>query len=78
MLVKCLTAKRLKQGYRYHKLRKAFPSSNVDTMNCFKIQSEPEFHGYLVYKFNKNMGRTDFSDQFCNIIIRHKHIGFNL
>ena len=30
---KCLTAKLLKQGYRYHKLRKAFPSSIADTMN---------------------------------------------
>ena len=24
------------------------------------------------------MGRTDFSDQFQNIIIRHKRIGFDL
>ena len=30
---KCLTTKLLKQGYRYHKLRKAFPSFTVDTMN---------------------------------------------
>ena len=30
---KCLTAKLLKQGYRYHKLRKAFLSSIADTMN---------------------------------------------
>ena len=29
---KCLTAKLLKQGYRYHKLR-FFPSSIADTMN---------------------------------------------
>ena len=29
---KCLTAKLLKQGYRYHKLRKAF--FKYDTMNC--------------------------------------------
>ena len=29
----CLTAKLLKQGYRYHKLRKAFLSSIADTMN---------------------------------------------
>ena len=34
---KCLTAKLLKQGYRYHKLRGAFPpSSVVDTMNWFQ------------------------------------------
>ena len=30
---KCLTAKLLKQSYRYHKLRKAFLSSIADTMN---------------------------------------------
>ena len=30
---KCLTAKLLNQGYRYHKLRKVFPSSIADTMN---------------------------------------------
>ena len=30
---KCLTAKLLKQGYRYHKLRKDFPSSIADTIN---------------------------------------------
>ena len=29
----CLTAKLLKQGYRYHKLRRVFPSSIADTMN---------------------------------------------
>ena len=34
---KCLTAKLLKQGYRYHKLRKVFfPSSIADTMNWFQ------------------------------------------
>ena len=32
----------------------------------------------LVYKFKKIMGRTDFSDQFRKIIIRHKRIGYNL
>ena len=30
---KCLTAKLLKQGYRYHTLRKIFSSSIADTMN---------------------------------------------
>ena len=35
-------------------------------------QSEPEFFGDLVYKFNKIMGRADFSDPFRKIIIRHK------
>ena len=39
---------------------------------------EPEFYGDIVYKFKKIMGRTDFSDQFRKIIIRHKHIGYDL
>ena len=34
---KCLTARLLKQGYQYHKLRKVFfPSSIADTMNWFQ------------------------------------------
>ena len=40
--------------------------------------SEPELYGDLVYKFRTTMGRTDFSDQFRKIIIRHKHIGYDL
>ena len=40
--------------------------------------SEPEFYGDLVYKFKMIMGRTDFSDQFRKIIIRHKRIGYDL
>ena len=39
--------------------------------------SEPEFYGDLVYKFENIIGRTDFTDEF-RIIIRHKHIGYNL
>ena len=37
--------------------------------------SEPEFYGDLVCNFKQIMGRTDFSDQFRKIIIRHKRIG---
>ena len=43
--------------------------------------SEPEFYGDLEFygdKFKKNMDGTDFSDQFQNIIIRHKRIGYDL
>ena len=40
--------------------------------------SEPEFYDDLVYKFKKIMGRTDFSDKFRQIIIRHKRIGYDL
>ena len=34
--------------------------------------------GYLVYKFKKIMDVPDLSDQFRNIIIRHKRIGYNV
>ena len=33
---KCLTSQLLKQGYRYHKLRKGFSKSIADTMNWFQ------------------------------------------
>ena len=87
---KCLTAKLLKQGYRYHKLRKAFIKfyrRHNELVSKFNIGlksllhqglSEPEFYGDLVYKFIKVRGITDFSDQFRKIIMRYKHIGYNL
>ena len=77
---KCLTAKLLKQGYRYHKLRKAFSKlyrQHHELVSKFNVGlksllhqglSEPEFYGNLVYRFKKIMGRTDFSDQFRKII----------
>ena len=73
---KCLTAKLLKQGYRYQKFRKAFFMffcRHHELVSKFNVGlksilhqglSEPEFYGDLVYKFKKIMGRTDFSDQF--------------
>ena len=36
--------------------------------------SAPEFY----VDFKKIMGRTDFSDQFRNVILHYKHIGYNL
>ena len=73
---KCLTAKLLKQGYRYHKLRKDFSNfyrRHYELISKFNVGlisllhrglSEPEFYGDLVYKFQKIRGMTDFSDQF--------------
>ena len=61
-----LTAKHLQQGYRYHKLRKAFSKfyrrhfvlvSKYNTGLRSLLQqglSEPEFYGDLVYKISKN------------------------
>ena len=87
---KCLTAKLLKQGYRYHKLRKAFSKfyrRHYELISKFNVRlksllhqglSEPEFYGDLVYKFKKIRGMTDFSDQFRKIIMRYKRIGYNI
>ena len=87
---KCLTAKLLNMGYRYHKVRKAFSKfyrRHHELISLFNVGlksllnqglSEPEFYGDLVYKFKKIRGLTDFSDQFRKIIMRYKHIGYNL
>ena len=60
---KCLTAKLLQQGYRYHKLRKTFSKfyrRHYELISKFNVGlkmllreglSEPEFYGDLVYKF---------------------------
>ena len=80
---KCLTAKLLQQGYRYHKLRKTFSkfyrrpyefiSFNVGlNMLLRESLSEPEIYGDLVYKFKKLIGRNDFPFQ------RYRPIGYNL
>ena len=39
--------------------------------------SEPEFHGDLVCKFKKLIGRNDVSFQFRKIITRYRRIGYN-
>ena len=69
---KCLTAKLLKQGYRYHKLRKAFSKfyrRHYELISKFNVRlksrlhqglPEPEFYGDLVYKIKKIRGVTDF------------------
>ena len=61
----CLTAKLLKQGYRYNKLRKAFSMffrRHYKLISKFNVGlksllhqglSEPEFYGDLVYKLKK-------------------------
>ena len=64
----------LKQGYRYHKLRKAFSKfyrRHYELISKFNIGlksllyqglSEQEFYGDKVYKFKKIRGMIDFSD----------------
>ena len=86
---KCLTAKLLQQGYRYHKLRKTFSrfyrrhyelicKFNVGLKTLLReVLSEPEFYADLVYKFKKLIGRNDFSFQFIKFIMRYRRIGYN-
>ena len=71
-----LTAKLLKQGYRYYKIPKAFSkfyhrhSELIVKYNIRLITllqqgiSEPIFYGDLVYKFKRIVGKPDFSNQF--------------
>ena len=84
-----LTDKLLKQGYRYHKIRKAFSNSTTDTQLIVKYNSglktlllqgisEPIFYGDLVYKFKRIVGKPNFSDQFKKIVKRYIKDGYNL
>ena len=87
---KVLTAKLLRQGYRYHKLRKAFSKfyrRHFDIVSKYNVGlktlllkglSEPEFYGDLVYKFRKIIGKIDFPYHFKKIIVRYKKIGYNI
>ena len=83
-------AKLLKQGHRYHKLRKVFSKlyrRQYELISKFNVAlksllhqglSEPESYVEIVYKFKKIMRMTDFSDQFRKFIIRHKRICYEL
>ena len=85
-----MISKLLKQGYRYHKLHKAFSklyyrhSELIVKYNiCLKILlkqgiSEPVFYGDLVYKFKTIVGKPNFSDQFKKNIKRYKRVGYNM
>ena len=87
---KLLTAQLLNQGYRYHKLRKAFSKfyrRHFDLVSKFNLGlksllqqglSEPEFNGDLVYKFRKIYACKSFSIQFHKIILRYIKIGYNI
>ena len=85
-----LTQKLLKQGYRYHKLRKTFSKfyrRYYDLISKFQVGlksllrqglSEPDFYGDLVYKLKKIVGSNNFSAQFIKIISHYKKIGYNI
>ena len=86
---KVLTAKLLRQGYRYHKIRKAFSKfyrRHFGIVSKYSVGlkqlllqglSEPEFYGNLVYKFRKIIGKNDFPYHLKEIIVRYKKIGYN-
>ena len=69
---KVLTAKLLRQGYRYHKIRKAFSKFHrrqFDIVSKYNVGlktlllqglSEPEFYRDLVYKFRKITAKMIF------------------
>ena len=71
-----LTAKLLKQGYRYHKIQKAFfnfynrhseliVKYNIGLKTLLQQGiSEPILYGDLVYKFKKIVGKPNIADRF--------------
>ena len=87
---KVLTAKLLRQGYRYHKLRKAFSKLyrwHFDLVSKYNVGlktlllqglSELEFYGDLEYKFRKIIGKYDFPYHFKKIIVSYKKIGYDI
>ena len=85
-----LTAELSKQGYRYHKIRKAFSKFyhrhseliveyNIGLKTLLqKGITEPIFYGDLVYKFKRIVRKSNFSDQFKKIVNSYIRAGYNL
>ena len=86
-----LTAKLLKQGYRYHKIRKAFSKfyhrhSELIVKYNIGLKTllqqgipEPICYGDLVYKFKRIVGgKPNLSDQFKKIVKHYIWVGYNL
>ena len=85
-----LTAKLLKQGYWYHKFRKAFSKfyhRHFELIEKYRVSLKknmpqgicnPEFYRDLVYKFNKIIGNPNFSNLFKRIVNRFKRAGYSL
>ena len=81
---KFLTAKLLKHGYGYQKLRKAFSKfyrRHFELIEKYHVSlkkllqqdiSNTEFYGDLVYKFKNIIGNPKFSDLFKRIVNRFK------
>ena len=83
---KVLAAKLLRQGYKYHKLHKAFSKfyrRHFDIVSKYNVRlktlllqglSEPKFYWDFVYKFRKIIGKNDFPYLFKNIVIVIKRL----
>ena len=83
------TAKLLKKGYRYHKIRKAFSKFyhrhsefldkyNIGLKSLLQGISEPIFYGDFVNKFKRIVVKSNFSDQFKKIVKCYIRVGYNL
>ena len=84
---KLLTQKLLKQGYRYHKLRKTFSEFYrrcCGLVSRFQVGlksllrqglSGPGFCGGLVYKLKKIVGSNNFSARFIRMISHCRRVG---
>ena len=87
---KFLTAKLLKQGYRYHKLREGFSKfyrRHFELIEKYHVSLKklmqqgicnPEFYGDLVYKFKKIIGNPNFSNLLKRVVNRFKRAGYSL
>ena len=87
---KLLTQKLLKQGYRYHKLRKTFSKfyrRYFGLVSGFQVGlgsllrrglSGPGFCGGLVCGLGKIVGSNNFSAQFVGMVSHYKKIGYNI
>ena len=81
---KVLTAKLLRQEYRYYKIRKKIYRRHFDIVsNKYNVGfktlllqglSEPEFYSDLVYKFRKIIGENNFPYHFKKIIVCYKRL----
>ena len=89
-VIKPLLPDVLDRAIVFFKLRKAFSkfyrrhNASVEkysvSLKTFLQQgrSEPEFHGYLLYRFKKNVAWSNFSEQFRKLTNHYKRIGYSL
>ena len=88
---KVLTAKLLRQGYRYYKIRKLFSKfyrRQFDLVSKYNVGLKKNFFckAFLNISFmatwyinsEKIIGKYDFPYHFKKIIVRYKKIGYNI